>query len=279
MIGVIDVGGGLRGIYGAGVFDRCLEENIQFDLGIGVSAGSANLAAYFGGQKRRNYKYYTDYTFRKEYMSLRELVRHGSYLNLDYIYGTLSNSDGEYPLDYDAMQINPGIFKIVATDAMTGKPVYFDKGEMPRDDLGAIKCSSCIPVIGPPYKWMGNEYFDGGLSDPIPVRKAFEMGCDKVVVVLTKPKDFYRQSKNDITFARLLRKTYPKAAKRLAHRAETYNRELRYCHELEKEGKVLIVSPDSIKGLNTLTKDKEKLIKLYLKGYHNGGEIKAFVEK
>ena len=35
--GVIDVGGGLRGIYGAGVLDRCLEEDLRFDLCIGVS--------------------------------------------------------------------------------------------------------------------------------------------------------------------------------------------------------------------------------------------------
>ena len=44
-IGVIDVGGGLRGIYAAGVFDWCLENGVKFDYGIGISAGSANLAS------------------------------------------------------------------------------------------------------------------------------------------------------------------------------------------------------------------------------------------
>ena len=66
----IDVGGGLRGIYAAGVLDYCMDKNIRFDLGIGVSAGSANLASYGAGQRGRNYQFYTEYAFRKEYMSL-----------------------------------------------------------------------------------------------------------------------------------------------------------------------------------------------------------------
>ena len=62
--GVIDVGGGLREIYAAGVLDYCMEHGIRFDVGIGVSAGSANLASYAAGQIGRNYKFYTEYAFR-----------------------------------------------------------------------------------------------------------------------------------------------------------------------------------------------------------------------
>ena len=62
--GIIDVGGGLRGIYAAGVLYYCMEHGIRFDVGIGVSAGSANLASYAAGQIRRNYKFYTEYAFR-----------------------------------------------------------------------------------------------------------------------------------------------------------------------------------------------------------------------
>lgn len=104
MIGVVDVGGGLRGVYGAGVFDTCLDEGIAFDYLIGVSAGSANVASFLAGQKGRNLKFYADYSFRKAYMSFRNLLRRGSYLDLDYIYGdALTNAGGEYPLDYQAM--------------------------------------------------------------------------------------------------------------------------------------------------------------------------------
>lgn len=95
---VVDVGGGMRGIYAAGVLDYCLDQGITFDLGIGVSAGSANISSFVAGQRGRNYPFYTDYPHRKEYMGLHELVRDRAYLNLDYVYGTLSNSDGENPL-------------------------------------------------------------------------------------------------------------------------------------------------------------------------------------
>ena len=87
--GIIDVGGGLRGIYGAGVLDRCMEEGVQFDCCIGVSAGSANMSSYVAGQHGRNKPFYQDYSFRKEYMSVGNLVRKHSYLDLEYVYGAL----------------------------------------------------------------------------------------------------------------------------------------------------------------------------------------------
>ena len=90
--GVIDVGGGLRGIYGAGVLDRCLEEDLRFDLCIGVSAGSANMTSYLAGQHGRNKPFYDEYSFRREYMSVHNLIRKHSYLDLGYVYGTLSNA-------------------------------------------------------------------------------------------------------------------------------------------------------------------------------------------
>ena len=97
-IGIIDVGGGLRGIYAAGVFDWCMENGVQFDYGIGISAGSANLASYLSGQHGRNYAFYEEYSMRKQYMGAGNMLHGGTFLNLQYIYGTLSNAGGENPL-------------------------------------------------------------------------------------------------------------------------------------------------------------------------------------
>ena len=94
MTGVIDVGGGLRGIYGAGVFDRCLDDGVVFDYCIGVSAGSANIASYTSKQRGRNYRFFNVYSFHKEYMGLACLRETGNFLNLRYVYSTLANSDG-----------------------------------------------------------------------------------------------------------------------------------------------------------------------------------------
>lgn len=153
-------------------------------MGIGVSAGSANIASYAAGQKGRNYLFYTEYSIRKEYMSLGNLIHKGSYVNMDYIYGSLSNKDGENPLNYSAIAANPAELITVATNAITGEVRYFDKSDFAQDNYDIIKASCSIPLICPPYIIKGTPYYDGALSDPIPVEKAFSMGCDKVVLIL-----------------------------------------------------------------------------------------------
>jgi len=97
--GVIDVGGGFRGIYAAGVLDYCLDHDIRFDVGIGISAGSANMASFTARQARRNLRFYTEFGLRSEYAGLRNFLEKRSFVDLDYVYSTLSNSDGEYPID------------------------------------------------------------------------------------------------------------------------------------------------------------------------------------
>lgn len=217
---VIDVGGGLRGIYAAGVLDRCIEDGISFDLGIGVSAGSANIASFLAGQKGRNYVFYTEYSMRKKYMSMRNFVFKRSYIDLDYVYGTLSNSDGENPMDYAAFASNPAEFIAVATNALTGEAKYFGKGDLSQDNYDVFKASSAIPFVCRPYVIGGVPYYDGALADPIPVEKAFSMGCDRAVLILTKPRGVKRTPDRDIKLARFIRRKYPVAAERLAARAE-----------------------------------------------------------
>ena len=85
-IGIVDVGGGFRGVYACGVLDYCLDNNIRFDLGIGVSAGCANLASFIAGQRGRNHQFYTKYGLRKQYAGLGNLVWKKSYIDLDYAY-------------------------------------------------------------------------------------------------------------------------------------------------------------------------------------------------
>ena len=199
--GIVDVGGGLRGVYAAGVFDRCLEEGIRFDVCIGVSAGSANAASYIAGQKKRNYLFYTEYCFRREYMSLRNFIFKKSYIDMDYVYGTLSNQAGENPLDYQALKKSGQELLVVATDARTGKAVYFDKDDLAQDDYAILKASSSIPFVCKPYEINGIPYYDGALGDPVPVRKAFQCGCDKVVVILSKPRNEVRVPGKDPVFA------------------------------------------------------------------------------
>lgn len=275
--GVIDVGGGFRGIYAAGVLDFCLDRNIAFDLGIGISAGSANLASFIAGQRGRNYRFYTEYGFRKQYASLENFIRRRSYIDMEYVYGTLSNHDGENPLDYRAMQDNPMDFLVVATDARTGGARYFGKEDMAQDSYDVFKASSSIPFFCPPYEIDGVPYYDGALGDPVPVKKAFELGCDRVVVILTKPENVLRTPKKDERLAAGIRKKYPMAAKVLCERAQRYNEEVALAQAYARQGRVLIVAPDDTCGVDTLRRERESLHRLYEKGYADGARIADFL--
>ena len=276
-IGIIDVGGGFRGAYASGVFDYCLDYGITFDLGIGVSAGSANLASFTAGQVRRNYKFYTEYGMRKKYASLGNFVRTKSFIGLDYIYGTLSNSDGEYPLDYHALMNNPMEFVVIATEAETGNAKYFDKSDLSMDNYDILKASSAIPYVCQPYIIDDIPYYDGALADPVPVEKAFLMGCDKVIVILTLPENQIRPVGKDNFLAARIRKVYPFAADELERRAMKYNASVVLAKHYAKQRKALIVSPDDTCGVSTLSRDPESIIKLYNKGYMDGTKIKNYL--
>lgn len=271
-LGFVDVGGGTRGIYGAGVFDYLMEEGISGDYFIGVSAGAANGASFLAKQPRRNFVFYNNYAFRKEYMSLKNYLKTGSYIDLDYIYSDLSASNGENPLDYKTMMENPMEFEIVVTDARTGRPKYFNKKDLIIDEYDPIKASCCVPVLCNPYEVNGVPYFDGGLSDPIPYKRAFEAGCDKVILVLTRPKDFFREKRKDKKFVRLLRRNYPRVSKAFAKRYEVYNQSLREAIELEKQNKIIIIAPSDIGNLKTLSQNHEQLENLYEMGRRDAKE-------
>ena len=278
-IGVIDVGGGFRGVYACGALDFCLDQNIRFDLGIGVSAGSANLASYIAGQRGRNFTFYTKYGLRKQYASLRNFILKRSFIDMDYVYSTLSDHDGENPLDYEALRNDPMEFIVVATNAETGKAKYFDKRDIRQDQYDVFKASSSIPFVCKPYFIQGMPYYDGALGDPVPLKKAFALGCDRVVLLLTKPENFIRTSEKDDKIAALIRKKYHNAAHGLHQRANRYNKSVALAQEYAKQGKVLIVAPDDTCGVSTLSRDPKNMKRLYDKGYADGEKIKAFMSR
>ena len=119
-------------------------------------------------------------------------------MDLDYVYSTLSNHDGENPLDYEAFLGNPAKFTVVACDARDGSTKYFTRSDMGYESIDPIKASSSVPVANEPYVIDGVPYYDGGIADPVPVQKAVDDGCDRIVVVLTRLKDELREQKKDV---------------------------------------------------------------------------------
>ena len=279
MIGLVDVGGGLRGIYGAGVMDYCLDHGIRFGYGIGVSAGSANIISYAAGQRGRNYHYFIDYSFRKEYMSVGNFLKKRCYLDMDYIYGTLYRKDGERPLDYPAVAASDMRLYVVATSALTGEPVYFTKEDLSQDRYDIIKASCSIPIVNRPYPVDGVPFYDGGISDPIPFRKALADGCSRVVVILTRPTEEKRKEGPARLFSHALRREFPQAADRVCRRLELYRQQLEDLEQCRRQGRALVIAPETIYGMKTLTKDRKILQRLYDDGYRAAEQIETFIPK
>lgn len=275
--GIIDVGGGLRGIYAAGVLDYCIKKQISFDYCIGISAGSANITSYLAQQYKRNYKFYHEYSFRKEYMGLYPLIHTGSFIDMNYVYGTLSNSTGEFPLDYRKLKESSAELFVAVTEAETGHPKYFTKDDIAPDDYRILMASSSIPGINQPYIIHGVPYYDGAVGDPIPIQKAFQDGCERLVLVLTKPVDTIRSPKKDRRLAHLIRRKYPLTAKQLCLRAQHYNAAVASAKEYARQGKILILAPDDITGADTLSKNKSALDRLYHKGFEDGKQILSWL--
>lgn len=274
---MVDVGGGFRAIFGCGVMDRMLEDGIDVDMCYGVSAGAANMTSFIAKQHGRNHKFYTEYAFRKEYASADSFFKNHNFANLDYIYGTLSNHDGEYPVDFEAFEANPTGFTVVACNAEDGSTKYFDKSRIHYDDFDIVKASSAVPVACEPYVVDGVPYYDGGIADPIPVQKALDDGYDKVILILSRTRDQVREQRKDLAPAKILERIHPAAAERLRERYKTYNDEMELAKRYEAEGKVLILAPKELYGLNTLSKSFEGLERMYRAGYAAAEAIPEFL--
>ena len=247
--------------YNAGILDAFLDNDIGFDYVIGVSAGSANAASYLAGQRGRNIRFYTLHNRSPEYFGARPFFRDGNLFNLPYVYGDLTNSDGIDPIDHKAMMDNPAEFRIVATDAMTGLPRYFSKDEIVRDDYRVIMASCAMPAACRPVIIDGRPYYDGGVSDSIPIARALADGCDRVVAILSNPRDFVKRPERTRPAYTVLCRQYPDIVRDLDRRHKDYNRAKELLLRLESEGRAFVFAPPF--RLGTFTTDKAELRELY----------------
>ena len=239
-IGLVVEGGGMKCAYNAGILDAFLDEGITFDYCIGVSGGSGNLASYLAGQRGRNLRFFTEHIHSQNYFGLRSLLKTGDLFGLKYIYGELTRKEGEDPLDFPALMNNPAEYEIVVTNALTGLPEYYGREMMAQDDYRLIMASSAIPVACHPVELNGVPYFDGGLTDAIPVRRALEQGCDKLVVILSKDRDYVRKPQGMRRLYRRACRSYPNIVDAIDRRHVVYNENWKDVFSLERDGTAFV---------------------------------------
>lgn len=262
-IGLVVEGGGMKCAYNAGILDAFLEEGITFDYCIGVSAGAGNLVSYLAGQKGRNLRFFTDHIHSSRYFGLKSLLKTGDLFGLEYIYGELTRAEGEDPLDFNAFMKNPAEYEAVVTNALTGKPEYFGREMMKQDDYRLIMASSAIPVACHPVELNGTPYYDGGLTDAIPVRRALERGCQKLVVILSKNRDYVRKPQGMRKLYRRVCRCYPNIVEEIERRHVVYNENMKEVFSLEREGIAFVFAASEPIHVGTYSMKEEAERELY----------------
>ena len=279
MLGIIDIGGGLRGVYTSGIYDYLMDNGVDIEYCLGVSSGSANLVTYVAGQRGRTKRFYTEYSFEKKYLGAGSYIKNGMLINLDYIYSEITNSTGKDPLDYEAIKNSSKQFHCVTTLAKTAQPRYFTKDDLKQDDYTLLKACCAMPVAcRKPINFKGEKFFDGGVSDPLPFNKAFADGCDKLIICITLPID-YRKTPMPEFLVKLLIAAYPKVRDNILTMHNMYNNGIEAIMELERQGKALVIYPRECFNVNTISGEKENMEKLYQLGYEDGKKIEKFVNE
>ena len=280
--GLVLEGGALRAVFSSGVCDALLEHNIMTDYLIGVSAGIAYGVSYASRQPRRNLEVVTKYAPDRRYMGMSNLADkdNRSYFGLEFAYDIIPNQ--LVPFDYDAFEAFPGDVEAVVTNLNTGKAEYMS---LPRRDKKAVivQASCAMPLLFPIYHIDGQPYLDGGIADGIPWQRALDRGCDRAIVVLSRPRDYVRKPDKLLPLIRRKYREYPALIEAMESRAQRYNEDRAHMFELEREGRLLVLAPVSTLGVSRTERDTEKLRLLWGAGYQMAmermDEIRAFVGK
>ena len=265
-LGMVFEGGANRTVFSCGVMDAFLKEGLMPDYLIGVSAGIAYGVSYLSGQKGRNIEVVENYIADKRYMGMRHLFNRNekAYFNTKFVFEEVPNE--LIPFDYDAFAAYPGKVEAAVTSIHTGKAEYVEvpRGRDMRDTLVA-SCS--LPILFQPVKLGRHYYLDGGIADSIPYEHALAEGCDRLIVVLTRERGYVKKTEKAVRFTDKLYKKYPKIVESMDSRAERYNECMARLQELEQEGKIFVIAPESTYGVGRTTTDVIKLRRLYDEGY------------
>jgi len=264
--GLVLEGGALRVVFASGVCDALLEHDVMTDCLVGVSAGMAYGVSYVSRQPRRNLEVVTTFAPDRRYMGMKNLLdkNNRSYFGLEFSYSTIPNE--LIPFDYDAFEAYPGEVEAVVTNLKTGVADYLPVPR--RDKQGLVVQATCaMPLLFPTYHINGQPYLDGGVADGIPWQRALDKGCDRVLVVLSRPRDYLRKSDKLLPLIRRKYKEYPAFVRAMETRAQRYNEDRARMFEMEKEGKLLVLAPESTLGVSRTERDTEKLRLLWGAGY------------
>ncbi|MBR3210599.1 MAG: patatin family protein [Bacilli bacterium] len=254
-------GGGLRGIYTAGVLDVLLENHIQVDAVVGVSAGALFGINYISKQKGRVLRYNLDNLHNKHYMGLYSLITTGNIMNKDFCFDTLVHEKD--PFDFHAFQKSKIKFYCVVTNVETGKPEYIEIKDL-ENQMEYLRASGSMPIVSKMVEIDGKKYLDGGISDSVPIEWAIKKGYDRIIVVETRMKEYRKKEKSIFLFQLFYRK-YPQFLSTIQSRPKEYNKTKKYIVREDKKS-CFVIRPSRFIKIKRVEKNKKKILEMYQLG-------------
>lgn len=277
--GLVLEGGGMKGLYTAGVLDFFLDKGIVFSSVYGVSAGACNMVSYLSGQRGRALAVNIDYLDRKDYCSLESLLKTGDLFNVEMCYHRIPEELNPY--DYKAFDRYMGRAFSIATNIETGKPEYFRIRDM-KKDIDKIRASASLPLVSRNVKIDGGLYLDGGISDAIPLQRSILDGNRRNVVVMTKETGYVREPSTQLGLIRARYMKYPKVYELMKERHINYNGQLDFIRRQQENGQAFVIRPQKPSDVGRVEKDVKKLKNLYRQGYNEAAacydELLAYLE-
>ncbi len=262
--GLVLEGGGMRGVYTAGVLDALLDKEIIFSSIYGVSAGACHACSYASGQKGRAFRANVDYLDDPEYLSIRSLLKTGDIFGADFAYSKIP--DVLDPYDHEAFFKYPGKFYVVVTNVDTGQAEYLRVRDL-RKHIWMIRASASMPLVSRTIGIHGKLYLDGGVADSIPIRRSQQDGNQKNLVVLTRDIDYRKGPNPAMKLVKLRYHGKTAFIEANENRHIRYNETLDYLREEEEAGRVFVIRPTEKVEVGRIEKDREKLTALYQRGY------------
>ena len=263
--GLVLEGGGLRGIFSAGVLDVLMEEGVKFDGAAGVSAGAAFGSNYKSGQNRRAIRYNLRFAKDPRYSSVMSLIATGNLFNAQFCYHDIPEKLD--PFDWEAFRRNPMEFYLVCTDVETGKPVYhLCDNDSEQEMLEWFRASGSMPLVSRVVEIGGQKLLDGGISDSIPLRFMEEQGYQRNIVVLTQPADFVKTLNPLMGMVERGLRSYPNAVEAIRNRHIVYNEELAYVRQRESGKQAFVIRPDHALDIGRIEHDRMKIRAAYKAG-------------
>lgn len=260
--GLVLEGGGMRGLYTAGVLDALMETDFHADVVCGTSAGAAFGINLLSRQPGRVLRYNTEYMGDARYVSLRSWLTTGNMVNTEFAYDLIPNKLD--PFDYETYRNSGTAMFATLTDTRTGLPEYVRIDDC-HDQMEAIKASASLPFLSRKVRFRGKSYLDGGISDNIPLGKCREEGCDRIIVVLTHPDGYVKHE--NLYWISLLFYPFSRGLHRaFATRDERYAARLREIAAAEASGEIFVLRPSARVDVSRLEKDVSRLRELYALG-------------